>query len=65
MKNKFLLISRLLVILIFCISLFGQQITIVKGDLKGGGTISGIVTYTGTITSPHEIIVSIHQSSWF
>ena len=62
MKNKILLGFRLLVILSFCISLFGQQITIVKGDLKGGGTISGIVTYTGTITSPHEIFVSIHLS---
>jgi len=59
-KNKFLLISRLLIILIFCISLFGQQIAFVKADLKGGGMISGIVTYTGTITTPHEIIVSIH-----
>lgn len=34
MKNKYLLISRLLVIFIFCISLFGQQITIVKADLS-------------------------------
>jgi hypothetical protein len=62
MKNKFLFIFRFLVIVIFCFTLFGKQTTIVKADLKGGGTISGIVTYTGTIASPHEIFVSIHLS---
>ena len=48
MKNKFLSLFRLLVILIFCISLFGQQITIVKADLS--------CTWNGLVSSDWNTI---------
>ena len=48
MKNKILLGFRLLVILSFCISLFGQQITIVKADLS--------CTWNGLVSSDWNTI---------
>ena len=48
MKNKFLSRFRLLVILSFCISLFGQQITIVKADLS--------CTWNGLVSSDWNTI---------